>query len=53
MLLVKWRPQALDALAEILDYIEQYNPAAAASLHRTIVAATEGLSAMPYSFKHG
>lgn len=53
MLLVKWRPQALDALAEILDYIEQYNPAAAASLHRTIMAATEGLSAMPYSFKHG
>nr|WP_080635295.1 type II toxin-antitoxin system RelE/ParE family toxin [Pseudomonas fuscovaginae] len=52
-MLVKWRPQALEALAEILDYIEQYNPAAAASLHHTIVTAAEGLSSMPYSFKPG
>ncbi|WP_137807858.1 type II toxin-antitoxin system RelE/ParE family toxin [Pseudomonas sp. G(2018)] len=53
MRLVKWKLQALDALTEIIDYIEQYSPAAAASLHRTIVTATEGLSFMPYSFKSG
>lgn len=53
MLPVKWRDQALDDLVEIIDYIEQYNPAAAASLHRNIVAAAEGLSSMPYSFRPG
>ncbi|WP_433735948.1 type II toxin-antitoxin system RelE/ParE family toxin [Pseudomonas putida] len=53
MRLVKWKLQALDALTEIIDYIEQYSPAAATSLHRTIVTATEGLSFMPYSFKSG
>ena len=53
MLLVKWKPQALDALAEIIDYIEQHNTCAAASLYRTIVAAAEGLSSMPYGFKQG
>lgn len=53
MLPVKWRDQALDDLVEIIDYIEQYNPAAAASLHRNIVAATEGLSSMPYGFRPG
>jgi toxin ParE1/3/4 len=51
--LVKWKLQALDALTEIIDYVEQYSPSAAASLHRTIVSATEGLSLMPYSFKSG
>ena len=53
MLLVKWRPEAIVALIEIIDYIEQYNPGAAVSLHQTIVVATEGLSLMPYGFKHG
>lgn len=53
MRLVKWKHQALDALTEIIDYIEQYNPKAANSLHRTIVTSTEGLSAMPYCFKSG
>lgn len=53
MLLVKWRPEAIVALTEIIDYIEQHNPISAASLHRTIVAATEHLSSMPYGFKQG
>ena len=53
MLLVKWKPQALDALAEIIDYVEQHNTSAAASLYRTIVAAAESLSLMPYGFKQG
>lgn len=53
VLLVKWRPEAISALTEIIDYIEQYNPASATSLHRTIVTATEGLSSMPYGFKQG
>ena len=53
MLLVKWRPEAIVALTEIIDFIEQYNPVAAASLHRIIVAATEHLSSMPYGFKQG
>ena len=53
MLLVKWRPEAIVALTEIIDFIEQYNPVAATSLHRIIVAATEHLSSMPYGFKQG
>ncbi|MDR9875936.1 type II toxin-antitoxin system RelE/ParE family toxin [Pseudomonas allii] len=53
MLLVKWRPEAIVALTEIIDYIEQYNPASTASLHRSIVVATEHLSSMPYGFKQG
>ncbi|AKS10164.1 type II toxin-antitoxin system RelE/ParE family toxin [Pseudomonas trivialis] len=52
-MLVKWRPEAIVALTEIIDYIEQHNPISAASLHRTIVAATEHLSSMPYGFKQG
>jgi plasmid stabilization system protein ParE len=51
--LVKWKHQAVDALTEIIDYIEQYSPASAASLHRTIVTATEGLSSMPHGFRPG
>ena len=53
MLPVKWRPQALTALAEIINYIEQYNVVAASKLHHTIVAATEDLSLMPYRFRQG
>jgi len=53
VLLVKWRPEAIVALTEIIDYIEQYNAASAASLHHTIVAAAEGLSSMPYGFRQG
>lgn len=53
MLLVKWRPEAILALTEIIDCIEQHNPVAAAALHRTIVVATEGLSSVPYGFKPG
>ncbi|TFY91897.1 type II toxin-antitoxin system RelE/ParE family toxin [Pseudomonas nabeulensis] len=52
MLIVKWRPEALVALTDIIDYVERYNPVAAATLHRTIVGATEGLSSMPYGFKY-
>lgn len=40
-------------MTEVIDYIEQYNPASAASLHRTMVAAAEGLSSMPYGFRQG
>ena len=53
LLLVKWRPEAVLALADIIDYIEQHNPVAAATLHRAIVVAAEGLSSMPYGFKPG
>ncbi|WP_263487909.1 type II toxin-antitoxin system RelE/ParE family toxin [Pseudomonas sp. REP124] len=51
--LVEWKHQALDALSDIIDYIEQYNPKAANALHRTIVTSTEGLSAMPYCYRSG
>lgn len=53
MLLVKWRSQAIAALAEIIDYVEQYNPIAASELHHTIVTAAEDLSLMPYKFRKG
>jgi len=42
VLLVKWRPEAIVALIEIIDYIEQYNPVAAVSLHQTIVVPPRG-----------
>jgi addiction module RelE/StbE family toxin len=51
--LVKWKLPALDALTDIIDYIEQFNPIAAASLHSTIVTSTKGLSEMPHSFRSG
>jgi len=53
VLLVKWRPQALESLVDIIDYIEQYNVTAANKLHSVIVEATESLSAMPYSYPKG
>ena len=53
MLPVKWGHEALNDLVEIIDYIEQYNPVAAASLHHHISAAAEGLSAIPYGFRLG
>ena len=53
MLPVNWRIKAQDDLAEIIDYIEQRNAAAAKDLHQTIVQAAENLPAMPYVFRRG
>ena len=53
MLPIKWKLEALEDLAEIINYIELRNPTAAASLHRTIVRITENLSSAPYLFVTG
>lgn len=53
MQLVKWKGSALNDLAEIIDYIEQYNPVASSKLHRQIVHVTENLPQHPYLYRPG
>lgn len=53
MLSVDWKTQALDDLATIYVYIEQYNPQAATSLRDYIIACSEKLPQMPYMFRRG
>ncbi|WP_447870427.1 type II toxin-antitoxin system RelE/ParE family toxin [Serratia fonticola] len=53
MLLVKWKESALNDLADIIDYIEQYNPVASSKLYRQIVHVTENLPQHPYLYRLG
>lgn len=53
MQLVKWKESALNDLAEIIDYIEQYNPVASSKLHSQIVHVTENLPQHPYLYRPG
>ena len=50
---VKWKESALYDLAEIIDYIEQYNPVASSKLHHQIVHVTENLPQHPYLYRSG
>ncbi|PVZ81188.1 type II toxin-antitoxin system mRNA interferase toxin, RelE/StbE family [Serratia sp. S1B] len=50
---VKWKESALYDLAELIDYIEQYNPVASDKLHRQIVHVTENLPQHPYLYRPG
>jgi addiction module RelE/StbE family toxin len=53
MLLVKWYPQAREALWAILDYLSDRNHYAAEALQRTIEETTEALPQHPYLYRPG
>jgi addiction module RelE/StbE family toxin len=53
MLLVEWRPQALDALEAIAAYLSERNPYAADALYQTIIETTEALPQHPYLYRLG
>ncbi|EOS93153.1 type II toxin-antitoxin system mRNA interferase toxin, RelE/StbE family [Erwinia tracheiphila] len=50
---VKWKESALNDLADIIDYIEQYNPVASRKLHQQIVHVAENLPQHPYLYRPG
>jgi addiction module RelE/StbE family toxin len=50
---VRWSEEATTDLVEIIDYIEQRNPAAAQSLFDAIVQSAQHLPLMPYLFRKG
>ncbi len=50
---VKWKESALNDLANIIDYIEQYNPSASSKLHHQIIHVTENLHQHPYLYRPG
>ncbi|WP_311196930.1 type II toxin-antitoxin system RelE/ParE family toxin [Pseudomonas fluorescens] len=50
---LEWSDQALDDLADIIDYIEQHNSNAAAALQHKVGAATQRLSSIPYGYRSG
>ncbi|MBS4078367.1 type II toxin-antitoxin system RelE/ParE family toxin [Pseudomonas sp. MBT-4] len=52
-LLVEWSDQALDDLADIIDYIEQYNTNASVSLYKKVGTAAQNLSSVPRGFRFG
>jgi addiction module RelE/StbE family toxin len=51
--LIEWRPEARDALRQILAYIGDRNPIAAAELNQAIEAATSALPHHPYLYRLG
>ena len=53
MLLVKWQPQAREALWTILDYLSDRNHYAAEALYKTIEETTEALPQHPYLYRPG
>jgi addiction module RelE/StbE family toxin len=53
VLSVEWSDEAQFDLAEIQSYIEQFSPAAALALRKTIETDVEKLPTMPYAFKKG
>lgn len=53
MLTVRWDNKALNDLAEILDYIDEYNSVAASKLRINVEKMAEGLADMPYRFPNG
>ena len=52
---VRWTEEAITDLVEIIDYIDQHNPTAAAALNSSILKlkAVEGLPSAPYLFRPG
>jgi toxin ParE1/3/4 len=50
---VKWKESALRDLADIIDYIDQYNSVASRKLHQQIVHAAESLPQHPYLYRPG
>ena len=53
MLLVKWQPQAREALWAILDYLSDRNHYAAEALYKTVEETTEALPQHPYLYRPG
>lgn len=53
MLPVEWSEEAQLDLAEIQDYIEQFNTSAALALRETIEMGVERLPWMPFVYRHG
>ena len=53
MLTVRWSEEATSDLIEIIDYIDERNPSAAASLHTEIVRTVESLPTAPLIFRGG
>lgn len=53
MLLVKWQPQAQEALWAILDYLSDRNYYAAEALQKTIEETAEALPQHPYLYRPG
>jgi addiction module RelE/StbE family toxin len=53
VLSVSWKTDALYDLVEIVDYVEQRNPVAAANLHADIVSVAESLPNHPYLYRRG
>lgn len=52
-MLVNWKPQAREALLEILGYIDERNPIAAVDLQSAIETAVDGLPAFPFTGRRG
>ncbi|UEB93671.1 type II toxin-antitoxin system RelE/ParE family toxin [Pseudomonas sp. HN2] len=50
---VKWSYKAIRQLAEIFEYIDQYNSGASVSLRRKAGAAAQKLSSIPYGYRSG
>lgn len=50
---IHWTDEASTDLMEIIDYIEQRNPLAAATLHREVLHAVESLPSAPFLFRAG
>jgi len=53
VLALDWSDEARHDLAEIQDYIEQFNPIAALNLRNFLEASAERLPSMPYAFRVG
>ncbi|WKV86804.1 type II toxin-antitoxin system RelE/ParE family toxin [Pseudomonas sp. B24_DOA] len=51
--MVRWSNKALAQLADICEYIDQFNSTASISMERKAVAAAEKLSSIPYGFRSG
>ncbi len=52
-MLVEWRPEAREALFDILSYIDEHNPAAADKLDEAIDKAVTALPQHPYLYRYG
>jgi addiction module RelE/StbE family toxin len=50
---LRWSEEATTDLVEIMDYIEQRNPAAALNLLNLVVQSVQNLPLMPHAFRPG
>ncbi|MBC7618229.1 MAG: type II toxin-antitoxin system RelE/ParE family toxin [Candidatus Saccharibacteria bacterium] len=50
---VRWCDQATTDLVEIIDFIEQHNPAASQNLHVAIVQSAKNLPLTPFLLRPG